>query len=130
MPRYFTLDEARASLAELRDVLRELQALKRGLDALNAPPANEVATVRGNGHRPPAGQGQPDPEVQRLVAAIEAGIRRITETGCQLKDIDAGLLDWPSLRDGREVYLCWRTGEPDVLYWHEIADGFAGRQRL
>ena|SRR5579864_415270 len=129
MPRYFTLAEARASLPALRDLLLDLQTRKRRLDVLTARAASAPA-AGGNGHRPPATQAESNPEVRQLVAEINDGLNRIAETGCQVKDLDAGLLDWPSLRDGREVYLCWRTGEPDILYWHEIADGFAGRQLL
>jgi hypothetical protein len=47
-----------------------------------------------------------------------------------IKDINTGLLDFPAIRDGREVYLCWKNGEGDIAYWHEIEDGFAGRQSI
>jgi hypothetical protein len=50
--------------------------------------------------------------------------------GVEVKGIDEGLVDFPSERDGRVVYLCWRIGEPDILYWHEVHTGFQGRQPL
>ena len=50
--------------------------------------------------------------------------------GVELKDYFAGLVDFPSRREGRVVYLCWRFGEPAVAYWHELEAGFAGRQKL
>ena len=50
--------------------------------------------------------------------------------GCELKHVDQGLIDFPALREGREVYLCWRLGEPTIGWWHDLDTGFAGRQPL
>ena len=57
-------------------------------------------------------------------------MHRIQDTGALIKDINIGLLDFPALRDGREVYLCWQYGEGDIAYWHEIDAGYEGRQPI
>jgi hypothetical protein len=57
-------------------------------------------------------------------------IHQIHETGVLIKDINQGLLDFPALKDGREVYLCWQYGEGEIAFWHEVEAGFAGRQPI
>jgi hypothetical protein len=64
--------------------------------------------------------------MRALAAAVDAIVAR----GIQVKDLDTGLLDFPSLRDGEEVLLCWRVGESRVAYWHTYDDGFAGRRPI
>jgi hypothetical protein len=61
---------------------------------------------------------------------IERGLEKLQTLGVMVKDLDTGLVDFLSLRDGREVLLCWRLGEKKVSYWHELHTGFAGRQPL
>ena len=76
-------------------------------------------------------------ELQELRASFERDkdrmkeyCRELEELGIELKDARAGLIDFPCWMDGHEVYLCWRLGEPEVAYWHELEAGFAGRQKL
>jgi hypothetical protein len=57
-------------------------------------------------------------------------VNKIQETGCVVKDLDTGLIDFPSLLDGQEVYLCWKVGEDRIEYWHGLHEGFAGRKPL
>ena len=64
------------------------------------------------------------------LAAISSLVNSIQEIGCIVKSIDEGLVDFPHVREGREVYLCWKYGEPDIAYWHEVDAGFAGRTPL
>ena len=61
---------------------------------------------------------------------LDALIHHILDTGAQIKDINIGLLDFSALRNGSEVYLCWKHGEDDVAFWHEVEAGFAGRQPI
>ena len=62
---------------------------------------------------------------------LAAGVDHLRDQGIEIKSIDHGLIDFPSLRGGRVVYLCWRLGEGAAIrYWHEIDAGFAGRQKL
>jgi len=61
---------------------------------------------------------------------FDALIHRIQATDVLIKDINLGLLDFPALKDGHEVYLCWQYGEKDIAFWHEIEAGYAGRQPI
>ena len=61
---------------------------------------------------------------------VTQAVNEIHETGCVVKDLDEGLVDFPSLRDGQEVYLCWKLGEEHIGYWHGLTEGFAGRKPL
>jgi hypothetical protein len=67
-------------------------------------------------------------ELYVLGARLEQGVKGITGMGITLKDIDRGLVDFLGTRNGREIYLCWRYGEDDIEYWHELNSGFAGRR--
>jgi Uncharacterized conserved protein len=57
-------------------------------------------------------------------------IHSVQDMGAIIKDVNTGLLDFPALKDGREVYLCWKYGEQDIAFWHEIEEGFAGRHSI
>ncbi len=72
---------------------------------------------------PPPRFGEQKVEIHRLIARIEA-------MGCIVKDIDLGLIDFPSVREGEAVYLCWKAGEPAVAHWHSVEEGFAFRKPL
>jgi len=69
-------------------------------------------------------------EAQALAKEIDRYLEELAELGVEAKGLDLGLVDFPGEIDGRRVYLCWRVGEPTVQYWHEIEDGFSGRQPL
>ena len=78
-----------------------------------------------------------DPEVrilrlrmQGVIDRMQAGVARIDELGITLREIETGLIDFPALASGRQIWLCWRLGEGDVEWWHELGDGFGGRQPL
>jgi hypothetical protein len=123
-PRYFTVEEANALLPTLRPIVREmLEARQRIVDAQpDLWPMLEKAV--GNGGSQKAGAVLADFEkVQRAVKAVEA-------LGLHLKDLNTGLLDFLSEREGRVVYLCWRYDEPRVAYWHDLEAGFAGRKPI
>jgi hypothetical protein len=129
MPRTFTLEEARALLPEIREIAQAMRDRKRAFDEKQAVLKQAGRHVEGNGHGPrDALTAQTDAE--RLVQEIQDRIQHLAELGVEVKGIDQGLVDFPSLRDGRMVYLCWRIGEPDILYWHELNTGFRGRQPL
>jgi hypothetical protein len=84
--------------------------------------------MHGNGHATMS--ANLEQQIKRLIDAIQEKINQITRLGIELKDIDRGLVDFPSLREGRVVYLCWLVSEPTVSYWHEVEAGFRGRQPL
>jgi hypothetical protein len=76
------------------------------------------------------GGGKAASQVALEFARLDELVHQIQASGVLLKDINMGLLDFPSLHEGREVYLCWRYGEDSVQYWHDLDTGYAGRQKL
>ena len=130
--RHFTLEEALALLPRLTELLTTLVTRRREVqEAERELAARYQQRVRGNGH---ARGGE---ELARLRAQIESGLQAIKADiatvqalGCEVKDLDQGLVDFPALREGREIYLCWRLGEPTIAWWHDRETGFAGRQPL
>lgn len=127
--RLFTLDEALALLPTVRQLLLEMQTAKREMDERSAELDRLLGLTGGNGHLA-ADQTAARQEVQRAAGRLEGLIGELDDLGVQLKGIDEGLVDFPSDRDGRTVYLCWRLGEETIAYWHDIEAGFAGRQPL
>ena len=127
MPRKrFTRAEANALLpslvpilTRLRDNVQALMAEKVRLARMALQGGVSLDTARGAEER-----------VERLETAITEDIWMIQALGVELKGIDDGLIDFPTLRDGRVVYLCWRLGEGAIAHWHEVDDGFGGRQPL
>lgn len=61
---------------------------------------------------------------------MRSAVEELHALGLEVKDVDAGLVDFPALRDGERVYLCWQLGEPEIGYWHGVEEGFAGRKPL
>ena len=122
--RYFTLEEANACIPELVDEISLLRAIRNLLAGLHAEitPLLEVVSSNGGSKHTAA--------LLRATSRFQEVLDRIADRGCHLKGLDPGLVDFPHLRDGREVYLCWRMGENQIRYWHEIEDGFDGRQPL
>lgn len=128
-PRLFTVPEANSLLPEVMPLLLELRSHKVTLDsAVNALKALTPA-MRQNGH---AAQARAlEARIQEMTAELAAGIDQVSALEIEIKSLDHGLIDFPSLRDGRVVFLCWRLGEgPAIRYWHDIDAGFAGRQPL
>jgi hypothetical protein len=129
--RYFTPEEANAHLAEVRPVAEELVAHRRAMAAAAGDRARLVQQIAGNG-------GDLDPQEPRVLEEQFAregdGVARCVEElerlGVLVKDLDRGLVDFPALRDGEEVLLCWQVGEDDVAFWHGLEEGFAGRKPL
>lgn len=124
MPRYFTLDEANAALEEIRPLVGEILAVRREILAVRPELEPVLEKSPANGGNRAAG------EVALAFERLDRLIRRVRETGAQLKDLNTGLVDFYALREGREVFLCWRYGEDRVGFWHEIDGGFAGRTPL
>jgi hypothetical protein len=124
--RLFSLDEARAALPVVRPILEELAECKRGLELVQAALLEMTPKMRSNGHRLEA-LGL-EHQMESMIERLSAGMREIEKLGIELKDIDQGLIDFPSIHRGRVVHLCWRLGEETIDFWHEITTGFAGRR--
>lgn len=122
--RYFTLEEANASLTVIRPLVRQILALRAGILARRPEIWPVLEKAAGNGGSRDATQMEQDFE------KLDALVHRLQSAGVLLKDINTGLVDFPSLREGREIYLCWRFGEETVRFWHEVDAGFGGRKPL
>ena len=129
--RHFTPEEANAALAHVRPLVERLVAQRREhLDALERQEELE-GRIRGNGGGiPPATLAETAAQVDRIARELAQTVDAIGEHGAEVKDLDEGLIDFPALRGGETVLLCWRLGEDEIRYWHTVEDGFAGRQEL
>lgn len=130
MPQYFTLDEANRLLPRLRELVPQAQECKRRVDALGEEVAVLARKAAGNGRLAGQEVKAKRSALEEAARALDESLKQIAELGCEVKGIDQGLIDFLSRREGRDVYLCWRIGEDEVSYWHEIQTGFAGRQPL
>ena len=129
--KLYTLAEAEAMLPQIRDELLSMQASKREVDDVRAYLEHAVSTTGGNGHvRDENTLAEKRRRAEALVEDINARLRLINDWGIELKGLDEGLIDFPSDREGRVVYLCWRLGEDAIAWWHEIEEGFPGRRPL
>jgi hypothetical protein len=121
--RHYSVDEANGFLPSVKPVLRKLRDAK---DQLTDSEAHEVLSdaAPGNGGGPAGRQvGEAFLEVRRMLGALQ-------EAGIVVRDIDRGLIDFPAIRDGEEIYLCWELGEDAVEHWHDLEAGYRGRQPL
>jgi hypothetical protein len=129
--KYYTPAEANATLPLVRAIVTDITALARDL---------RERQERLTQIRPPKGGrlGRDyEEELHHLEQELEADrermlgyVEELTKLGVELKDPDVGLIDFLGRMNGRDVYLCWRLGEPEVGYWHDLDAGFAGRQKL
>jgi hypothetical protein len=129
--RHFTPEEANAALGDVRPLVEQMVAHRR--DHVSALERQEEleARIRGNGGGiPPAELAAAAAEVDRLARSLSRTIDELNALGVEVKDVDEGLVDFPALRHGETVLLCWRLGEDEIGYWHTLDDGFAGRRAL
>jgi hypothetical protein len=124
MPRYFTLEQANDALVAIKPMVAEILEIRQIILERQPDVWPSLQKAVGNGGSKAASQ------VALEFARMDALVRQIQASGVLLKDINIGLLDFPSLREGREIYLCWRYGEDSVQFWHDLDAGYAGRQRL
>ena len=128
--KFFTVDEANRALplvkAIVGDIVRQYHAVSELQTRLSS-----VVTNRRRPTRDPYSEelAHSQAELEAEESKLRSFVEELSHLGVELKGPD-GLCDFPSLRDGREVYLCWRLGEPEVLHWHELHAGVAGRQPL
>ena len=124
MPHYFTLSEANETLKRIRPLMDAIQEIRQKIlkNQPDAWPAIEKSAGNG-GNRALSNMVQDFEKLDTLVHEIQ-------DADVLIKDINLGLLDFPALKDGREVYLCWQYGEGEIAFWHEVEAGFAGRQSI
>jgi hypothetical protein len=128
---FFTLDEANALLPWLEDKLAGMIPDRDNLAAAQERLLELLRRRRSNGHS----SSEEDileckRGVDRLTEQLQENLKEVTERGILVRDLGRGLVDFPSRREEREVYLCWLRGEERIDYWHETNVGFGGRQPL
>ena len=129
--RHFTPDEANAALARVRPLVEQLVARRRDHVAALARQEELEGKIKGNGGGiPPAELATAAADVDSIARSLARLVDEIGEEGAQVKDLDEGLVDFPAVRRGETVLLCWRLGEDEIRYWHGLEDGVAGRQPL
>ena len=129
--RYFTVEQANATLPLVRSIVRDITDLARDLRDRHERLSHLHPSERGGrseAHQEELLQAQAD--FERGQERMEELVEELRRLGIELKDYFIGLIGFPCWMDGREVYLCWRMGEAEVGHWHEIDAGFAGRQKL
>jgi len=124
MPRYFTLAEANQVLEMIRPWLDEIQTIRQKILAHQPELWSVMEKTAGNGGNPTLSR------MMNSFDRLDELVHKIQDSGALIKDINSGLLDFPALREEREVYLCWKHGEHDIQFWHEVEAGFAGRQPI
>ena len=154
MTRFYGIDEANETIPEVERILLDLRDQRAELirlrDAVLAAaggdrdanagdsgpqPADEADRAR---ETPPGGAGPGTVDDQRrlrlrmqgVIDQMQAAVTQLVERDVTLREIETGLIDFPALASGRQIWLCWRLGEGDIEWWHEHDEGFAGRRRL
>jgi hypothetical protein len=122
--RHYTLEQATAAMPWVRERLERLREAHTQLGDKEAREALSEAT-------PGNGGGEPGQVVSEGFLALRSALIELQEMEVVLRDLERGLVDFPSMRDGREVYLCWvEQEEEEIGYWHDLEAGYAGRQPL
>ena len=120
--RYFTLEEARAALPEVVSKLEAVQRIRGELSEL-------AAEMEGMG----GGDGDEKPARLRLreqLSRVTLLVEELSATGILVRNLETGLIDFPSRSGDDDIFLCYQLGEVDIRYWHHVYDGFAGRKPL
>ena len=122
--RIFTMGEANSLLPELEGLLKQIKEARRCLNKIRG-------AVRKARDRAEQGGGSPQgPLYIKNLELITNRLEKIQDMGVMVKDLEKGLCDFPFVRDGKVVYLCWMLGEPEIEWWHSTETGFSGRKPL
>jgi hypothetical protein len=122
--RTYTLAEARAALPQVKQLMAKIQAARKAILRLRPSAWPALQKAASNGGSRPAG------ELALHGIKLEEAVKGILAMGIYVKDLDHGVIDFLGMRAGQEVLLCWRYGEEDINFWHDINAGFAGRQSI
>ena len=121
--RHYTLEQANAALDFVRERLERLRTAREQLEDDEARAALGEAA-------PGNGGGAPGRVVSEGFLALQGALAELQAMEIVLRDLERGLIDFPSLRDGEEIYLCWEEGEEEIGFWHDPESGYGGRRPL
>src|SRR5690348_9532942 len=129
--RLFTPREANSALDQVRPLAERLVAVRARMRELAETQSENILAIGGNG----VGYAATDLKaaqggLEQLAEEAAATVSELDEIGVVVKDLDLGLLDFPAVRDGDEVELCWQVGEDAVAYWHPLEAGYRGRKPI
>ena len=130
--RYFTVADVEALIPDLSRIMKPVMSAHAEVSATQERMQAEqqrIALAGGGVLDRRAWRADKD-KIERLTGEIRRGLGEIVELGGAPKDLGLGLVDFPHLRDGREVNLCWRYGEREIRHWHGLDEGYAGRKPL
>ena len=115
--KYFTREEARKTLPLVSKIVKDILSTTREMRLL----AEEIGP-----------HAEENEEIKKMAADVEGFLSELEEIGCFFKDwnFTIGLVDFPAMIDGREVFLCWKSDEEDIEYYHGMDEGFAGRKPI
>ena len=143
MTRFYSIDDAIAALPDVERILLHLRGQRAELIHLRAAVIGVSQAEREGADRGSRAAGavteagvQADERrrlrlrMQGLIDQMQAGVARLVERDVSLREIETGLIDFPALANGRQIWLCWRLGEGNIEWWHELSDGFGGRTPL
>ena len=122
--RFFTVEEARQLLPSLKELMGQVMVISHRLEEYRDL-VQQLADSASSNTGGPEGTAYLD-----IVISLQSCLTQLQETGCVLRSLQDGLIDFPHLKQGREIYLCWKYGEEDIRFWHEVDEGFAGRTPL
>lgn len=132
MPTHFTLREAQSLVPKISELLREAVASRA--EAAEAEREVRASTERiilmGGVVVDTAAARQAKDRLESAAARLREAVEGIQELGCVVKDLDIGLIDFPTFYRGKDVFLCWKLGEPEIQFWHGVDEGFAGRKPI
>ncbi|MGA2925646.1 MAG: DUF2203 domain-containing protein [Solirubrobacteraceae bacterium] len=123
--RHYTLAEANAARPWVVERVRRIRAARAALAGLGSRAADGLATLN-----PQAGGAYPGRELALPLVALSRAADELQAVEIVLRDAQRGLVDFPAIRDGAEVYLCWLLDEAEIRFWHAPEAGFSGRQPL
>ncbi|HEX8646249.1 MAG TPA: DUF2203 domain-containing protein [Thermoleophilaceae bacterium] len=121
--RHFSVEEANAAIGWVTERIERLRSARERLTDEEVREALSEAA-------PTNGGGEPGRHVSEAFLDMRSALADLQEQQIVLRDLDRGLVDFPHLREGREVYLCWIEGEEEIGYWHDLDAGYGGRQPL
>ena len=123
----YTVDEARALLPQVRATLLQLAIERRRADASH----DELhRRMRNDGDGDPRGRAHLEATTEELRARVRDLLDHLESLGVVVRDLEAGLVDIPTVRDGEPAWLCWRLADPELGYWHTTREGFSTRRPL
>jgi hypothetical protein len=121
--KHYTREQARALLPQIRQWLKQLSTLRRKLGECDQRLARLMAGGNDVG-------GEPVNRWVRVAADVKATLAEFQQREIQIKELDRGLIDFPAILNGKEVFLCWEQDEDDVEFWHDLESDYAARERL